>query len=1848
MVISDCSPRHGLAIPLRKSGSIYYFTRFLLLFLEIQLAFQAHFLMANPVGGSVVAGSANIVNTDTTTTITTSDRAVINWAGFSIKAGETTQFIQPSSSSAVLNRVTSGDPSRLMGNLQANGQVYLLNPNGVLIGNGAVVNVGSFLASTANIADGDFMSGGNMNFVGATDASIVNQGSIFSSSGDVFLLARTIQNAESGTISAPNGTVGLAAGNQFYLQKDQIGAMRVEVKADAVPGSKSAIGLNNAGLLEAMRVQMSADGSLYGLAINQQGMVRATGVRQGADGTISLIASGGAILQSGNLSAANVDGTGGKISISGQDIVSTFSSVITAAGAVDGGSIEVAASGISVVSGRLSVEGATGKAGRIQLTGEGVALIDAKVSANGATAGGEVLVGGDYQGLNPLVKNASRTYASKSSEISADSVIAGNGGKVILWANGETEFHGNISAKGGSVSGDGGFVEISGKAYLDTSGAIVDTSAINGRAGTFLLDPFNVYITQDESDAGKVLSWLQGQAVDYLVQAVDDALKLDDILVDAWDIFNLAEDLINYFTTEPPGFNDYIGNPYYVQASTIQDWLGKNEVNVYADQDIIIQTDLTTTSSQNNPLNLYAGRSIVIGPINSPYGDPDGSTSTPVQINLSGDFYAYPNWQGNVPTIPVPPAPANLQNTEYRGPQGWEKPVPNVLGGPGNFILGVGSSISVNGNFSIDIAPTGTTVQYVQGVIQPAYSTTAYIQGQTYLGGTITTTGTQLYSGPVTLMGDTTLISQQEIGFGTQSYYTSSFNYNYINSYNVPDSTSGGPFSLTIGSSSQPTSVQFGKTSSGSLYPFQGIGFTSTESINPNANYPTTVFPYIQCGALQSLTVYGATTIDMSGASITTVGAQTYNGVVTLTTDTVLSSTSGSITFANTLNGTAAGVQALGLTAGTGGNVVFTGAVGGTTPLGAVTVTSAGTVLATSTFNAASYTQLAGTVSTTFNGLVNLTTNFDFTGQALNINGVGANVVGNLMDVTNAGLFTTAVGANLTVGNEFVQNGAGLNTLGGNIDSTNDGISFATGMTLTDDILMSTGLFAGDDIVFSAGITDGAGAFDLGLTAGTGGAITGISVAINNLTLTSAASAVFTGAVTVNDLITTANNLTVSLTGSGNTFTQNVDFLNTGAVTLGDNSADTFLFNGGLNFTGNAPVNLAVAISSSGDVINFGTGGVTLTANSTVDTTNAGGVAAGAAITFGSTLDGTQTLGLTAGAGGAITLTGAVGGTTPLGAITISSANDVTAAAITASSLAQLTGQGTTTFNGAQSYSAVAGLNVVTDTISLQNTVTTNTGGIVTLNADGFGLDAGTLTIAAAGDITSEGAVNLTGVQGISTAGDVTTSGDVVNYVSATTLTGGILVLTTNGGTTGGTITFGDTLDGAQSLGLTAGTTGDVVFTGAVGGTTPLGAITISSANDVTAAAITASSLAQLTGQGTTTFNGAQSYSAVAGLNVVTDTISLQNTVTTNTGGIVTLNADGFGLDAGTLTIAAAGDITSAGNVTLIGNQGITMGAAGNGPAIHVGTVGVPANLIMGDGSMTGDINQVAGSVVSTGTTSINTAGNVLLFQDLNDFQDTVTVVEAGGISLYDSNVLSLASAKTTGGQVFQANDRITTTGAGAFAAAGANGILMCSENSGVTINAGSSFSSSLTQMVNANGAAFVNNGVSSSAFTGSVVQIFSTSRFLNTPDSFNGGLAGFAPNFLIVPTVQSVGETVATAGNFNVTYTTTGDALPNRAFTFRTAFIDNLTAAEYFTITSTMANMTSIPVPNYQMYLPSISSVSFRAAVSPRPNGKEIIPGAVRLWIQEPSNVRSKDDTKSAIKSSTTSAFIQAQEIEL
>ncbi|HLA71482.1 MAG TPA: filamentous hemagglutinin N-terminal domain-containing protein, partial [Steroidobacteraceae bacterium] len=180
----------------------------------------APFAAGGPADGVVRGGAATIAQSGTTTTITqTTDRAVIDWRSFNIAANETVTFAQPGVASAVLNRVTGGQFSSLQGALNANGQVFLVNPNGVMIGNGATINVGSFVASTANISNTAFMrdttaAGGKYAFdelaSGAATASIVNAGTItVAEGGMVALVAPGVRN--SGVITARLGTIELAS-----------------------------------------------------------------------------------------------------------------------------------------------------------------------------------------------------------------------------------------------------------------------------------------------------------------------------------------------------------------------------------------------------------------------------------------------------------------------------------------------------------------------------------------------------------------------------------------------------------------------------------------------------------------------------------------------------------------------------------------------------------------------------------------------------------------------------------------------------------------------------------------------------------------------------------------------------------------------------------------------------------------------------------------------------------------------------------------------------------------------------------------------------------------------------------------------------------------------------------------------------------------------------------------------------------------------------------------------------------------------------------------------------------------------------------------------------------------------------------------------------------------------------------------------------------------------------------------------------------------------------------------------------------------------------------------------------
>ncbi|WP_397407407.1 filamentous hemagglutinin N-terminal domain-containing protein [Polaromonas sp.] len=260
--------------------------------LMLGLGVAAHAL---PTGGVVAAGGASITSGASTTTITQSTAStVINWQSFGIAAGQTVQFVQPGSTSVALNRVLGADPSSIMGNLSANGRVFLLNPNGVLFGSGASVNVGGLVASTMSLSDAKFMAG-DYSFTDAGSGSVVNQGNITAADGGyVALMGKTVSNQ--GVISARLGSVVLAAGNAVTMDVAGDGLLNVSVAQGAVNAL-----VENGGLIRAdggnVLLTAQAAGNLLQTAVNNTGVIQAQAIGN-RNGTILLLGD----MQSGTMS----------------------------------------------------------------------------------------------------------------------------------------------------------------------------------------------------------------------------------------------------------------------------------------------------------------------------------------------------------------------------------------------------------------------------------------------------------------------------------------------------------------------------------------------------------------------------------------------------------------------------------------------------------------------------------------------------------------------------------------------------------------------------------------------------------------------------------------------------------------------------------------------------------------------------------------------------------------------------------------------------------------------------------------------------------------------------------------------------------------------------------------------------------------------------------------------------------------------------------------------------------------------------------------------------------------------------------------------------------------------------------------------------------------------------------------------------------------------------------------------------------------------------------------------------------------------------------------------------------
>jgi filamentous hemagglutinin family protein len=357
---------------------------------------------AGTEGADVVRGDVTFTRDGHRTVIEASDGSIINYHRFDVLPHEIVRFVQPGAEARVLNRVTGHDPSRIDGTLTANGQVYLVNPAGVLFGPQAVVDVAGIVAAAGHVEDADFAAGVDA-FTGLA-GPVVNEGSI--RAGAAHLIGRRVANH--GTIVADGGIISMVAGGEVYLRRH---GERVTVRVDGAdldagaattgatpPRLDAAAGVDNSGDLDAPggRVVLGA-GDLYSLAIRNTGRVRAEG------GGVELTALDGAVHNAGLLSAGDGTGTAGAVAVRGPSVMNA---------------------------GVVSADAATGRGGEVEVTGH------------------------------------RHTYLLDGSRVSAAGSGDADGGEVLVdTPDGLTAFAGGatVDVSGG---GDGGFAEVSGRDLL--------------------------------------------------------------------------------------------------------------------------------------------------------------------------------------------------------------------------------------------------------------------------------------------------------------------------------------------------------------------------------------------------------------------------------------------------------------------------------------------------------------------------------------------------------------------------------------------------------------------------------------------------------------------------------------------------------------------------------------------------------------------------------------------------------------------------------------------------------------------------------------------------------------------------------------------------------------------------------------------------------------------------------------------------------------------------------------------------------------------------------------------------------------------------------------------------------------------------------------------------------------------------------------------------------------------------------------------------------------------------------------------------------------------------------------
>ncbi|WP_161485648.1 S-layer family protein, partial [Polynucleobacter sp. MWH-Tro8-2-5-gr] len=454
----------------------------------VLIAFQCEYVVAQPLNalptnGKVVAGSASISQTTNTMTINQStQRAVINWDSFNIGKNASVNINTPGANSATLNRVTGTSASQIDGALKSNGQIVLVNQNGVVFGRGAQVDAAAVTASTMNIADKDFMDG-KSTYNGNGTGKIINKGSIQANEPDGFiaLLAPEVQN-QGYVLARAGGSIAMAAGDQVTLNfqgnHSLVGVTVDKATLKALIVNKRVVEANG-GLIV---LAAGAANQLMSSVVKNTGKISASSMVNNG-GVIELVANN--VTQAGTVEANSsaTNGKGGQVNLVANDIKITKKSSTTATGTAGGGQVNV---------------------GLAQTQASGGTQVNAQTpSANTAQQNQAVVASNAAQAANTK-QMANTVTVKRGAVIDVSATQNGNAGSIAIWSQVKTTVAGTLKAIGGAINGNGGFIETSSKGVVNLAPKlVVDTSAAKGKSGLWFLDPIDLII---DASAANVIS----------------------------------------------------------------------------------------------------------------------------------------------------------------------------------------------------------------------------------------------------------------------------------------------------------------------------------------------------------------------------------------------------------------------------------------------------------------------------------------------------------------------------------------------------------------------------------------------------------------------------------------------------------------------------------------------------------------------------------------------------------------------------------------------------------------------------------------------------------------------------------------------------------------------------------------------------------------------------------------------------------------------------------------------------------------------------------------------------------------------------------------------------------------------------------------------------------------------------------------------------------------------------------------------------------------------------------------------------------------------------------------------